>query len=158
MANRKNKLSPQPLSQKPQPAVSSESERTVLRTVGLSGTVNGGAEGAVDVKDGKIVRIRPLHYDWKYDKKDLIPGNFSRNGKTLEPNWKSLPGPYSLAYKKRVYSPNRIKYPLKRVDWDPNGERNPQNRGKSKYKRISWDEATDIIASEIKRVREKYGP
>jgi hypothetical protein len=48
-----------------------------------------------------------------------------------------LPGPFSLAYKKRVYSPNRIKYPLKRVDWDPNGERNPQNRGKSKYERIS---------------------
>ena len=56
---------------------------------------------------------------------------------------KSLPSPFSLAYKKRTYSPNRIKYPLKRVDWDPNGERNPQNRGKSKYKRISWDEATD---------------
>ena len=50
------------------------------------------------------------------------------------------------AYKKRTYSPNRVKYPLKRVDWDPNGERNPQNRGKSKYVRISWDEATDIIA------------
>ena len=44
------------------------SDSTVLRTIGLSGTVNGGAEGAVDVKDGKIVRIRPLHYDWKYDR------------------------------------------------------------------------------------------
>jgi len=21
----------------------------------------------VDVKDGKIIRIRPMHYDWKYD-------------------------------------------------------------------------------------------
>ncbi len=66
--------------------------------------------------------------------------------------------PFSLAYKKRTYSPNRIKYPLKRVDWDPNGERNPQNRGKSKYKRISWDEATDLIAREIKRIHKKYGP
>ncbi len=63
-----------------------------------------------------------------------------------------------LAYKKRVYSPNRIKYPLKRVDWDPAGDRRPQNRGKSKYKRISWDEATTLIADEIKRVRAKYGP
>ena len=71
---------------------------------------------------------------------------------------KSLPSPFSLAYKKRAYSPNRIKYPLKRVDWDPNGERNPQNRGKSKYKRISWDEAADIIASELKRVHKEYGP
>ncbi len=31
------------------------------------------------------------------------------------------------------------------------------NRGKSKYIRISWDEATDIIAKEIKRVKEQYG-
>jgi anaerobic selenocysteine-containing dehydrogenase len=138
--------------------ITSGTERTVLRTVSFSGTINGGAEGAVDVRNGKIVRIRPLHYDWKFDKADLNPWKFTKNGKSLEPNWKSLPGPFSLAYKKRVYSPNRIKYPLKRVDWDPNGERNPQNRGKSKYKRISWDEATDIIASEIKRVHKEYGP
>ena len=49
-------------------------------------------------------------------------------------------------------------YPLKRVDWDPKGERNTQNRGKSGYERISWDEALDIIVSEIKRVIKKYGP
>src|ERR1035437_7252592 len=71
---------------------------------------------------------------------------------------KSLPGTFSLAYKKRVYSPNRMKYPLIRVDWDPEGERHPENRGKSKFKRISWDEATDILAKEIKRVIEAYGP
>ena len=47
---------------------------------------------------------------------------------------------------------------MKRVDWDPNGERNPQNRGKSKYVRISWDEATDIIAAEISRIHKEYGP
>ena len=75
-------------------------DKTVLRTIGLSGVTTGGAEGAVDVKDGKIVRIRPLHYDWKYNRQDLNPWKFQRNGKTLEPNWKSLPGPYSLAYKK----------------------------------------------------------
>jgi anaerobic selenocysteine-containing dehydrogenase len=47
---------------------------------------------------------------------------------------------------------------LKRVDFDPDGERNPQNRGISKFERISWDEATDIIAKELKRQYEKYGP
>ena len=92
------------------------------------------------------------------DQKHLNPWKINRNGATLEPLMKALPGTFSLAYKKRTFSPNRIKYPLKRVDWDPNGERNPQNRGKSKYSRISWDEATDIIANEIKRMHKTYGP
>ena len=79
-------------------------------------------------------------------------------GQVFEPSEKSLIPPFTLAYKKRVYSPNRILYPLKRVDWDPNGERNTQNRGTSKYVRISWDEALDVIASEIRRVKDTYGP
>jgi trimethylamine-N-oxide reductase (cytochrome c) len=47
---------------------------------------------------------------------------------------------------------------MMRVDFDPNCERNPQNRGISKFKRISWDQALDIITSEMKRVKEQYGP
>ena len=47
---------------------------------------------------------------------------------------------------------------MKRVDFDPNGERNPQNRGISGYEPISWDEATDIVVSEINRVKREAGP
>ena len=47
---------------------------------------------------------------------------------------------------------------MKRVDWDPQGERNTRNRGVSKYERITWDEATTLIAAEIKRVHDEYGP
>ena len=104
---------------------------TRLRSIGFAGTPGGGVTGAVDVKDGKIVRIRPLHFDWQYDLGKINSWKVERNGKSFGPSRKSLPGPFSLAYKKRVYSPNRIKYPLKRVDWDPNGERNPQNRGRA---------------------------
>jgi trimethylamine-N-oxide reductase (cytochrome c) len=57
-----------------------------------------------------------------------------------------------------VYSPDRLLYPMKRVDFDPKGERNPQNRGTSGYERISWDEALDIVAGEITRVKSDYGP
>jgi anaerobic selenocysteine-containing dehydrogenase len=135
-----------------------EPEKTVIKALALGGCTSGGGICAVDVKDGKIIRVRPLHYDWKYDSKQFNPWKIARNGKILELLMKSLPAPFSLAYKKRAYSPNRIKYPLKRVDWDPDGERNTQNRGKSKYRRISWDEAAGIIASEIKRVHKKYGP
>ena len=132
-------------------------DKTVLRSLSLGGFYGGGAEGMVDVKDGKILRVRPFRFDWKYDRNQVRTWKLEKNGKTLEPTWKSLPSPFSLAYKKRVYSPNRIKYPLIRVDWDPNGERNPQNRGKSKFRRISWDEVTTIIASELRRVQTKYG-
>jgi trimethylamine-N-oxide reductase (cytochrome c) len=133
-------------------------EKTVLRALGLGGVAGGGGEVMVDVREGKIVRIRPFHYDWKYDKKDIRTWKLRKSGKTLEPTWKSLPAPFSLGYKRRVYSPNRVRYPLKRVDWDPNGERNPQNRGKSKFKRISWDEAATIVANEIRRLHKTYGP
>ncbi|EBP7949776.1 molybdopterin-dependent oxidoreductase [Salmonella enterica] len=47
----------------------------------------------------------------------------------------------------RVYSPDRIKYPMKRVG----------KRGEGKFKRISWDEATAFIAAELTRVSEQYG-
>ncbi len=52
----------------------------------------------------------------------------------------------------------RLLYPMKRVDWDVNGERNPQNRGKSEFERITWDEALDIIEHECKRISAEYGP
>jgi trimethylamine-N-oxide reductase (cytochrome c) len=133
-------------------------DNTVLKSLALGGLLGGGAPGMVDVKDGKIVRVRPIHYDWKYEMKSFNPWTFKRNGVTLEPLTKSCIAPFSLAYKKRTYSPNRIRYPLKRIDWDPNGDRNTQNRGKSKFVRISWDEATTIIANEIKRVHNEYGP
>ena len=57
-----------------------------------------------------------------------------------------------------VYSDKRFKNPMKRVDFDPNGERNIQNRGISGYERISWDEATDLVVSEINRVKREAGP
>ncbi len=138
--------------------VNTKVDRTVVRALALGGLLGGCDPSCVDVKDGKIVRVRPMHFDWKFDRKSFNPWKFERNGKVLESNFKGMPSPWSLSYKKRTYSPNRIKYPLKRVDCDPKGDRNTQNRGKSKYVRISWDEATDLITSEIKRIIKTYGP
>lgn len=133
-------------------------DKTVLKTVGFTAFAAAANTTEVDVKDGKIVRIRPFRYDRDYDPASFNPWKFEDRGVVFEPKNKELIPPLSLVYKKRVYSKNRILYPLKRVDWDPHGERNPQNRGKSKYRRISWDEAAQIVADELTRVGREYGP
>jgi anaerobic selenocysteine-containing dehydrogenase len=120
-----------------------------------------------ETKNGKLVRIRPLHYDDQYTIAQLDPMIGARalkaqNNKTFDMPMKSLLSRYHHTFKKRIYSPNRILYPLQRVDWQPgSGDpsvTNPQNRMKSKFKRISWDTATTIIANEINRITQKYTP
>jgi anaerobic selenocysteine-containing dehydrogenase len=133
-------------------------DKQVLRGTSLIGTAESGSPARVDVCGGKITRIRPLNYEWKYDSREFNAWTMEARGSALKPIMKTLVGPLGLAYKKRVYSKNRVRYPLKRVDWDPKGERHPENRGKSKFVRISWDEATQIIADELLRVRDTYGP
>ncbi|EGT5760926.1 dimethyl sulfoxide reductase subunit A [Cronobacter sakazakii] len=49
--------------------------------------------------------------------------------------------------RRRVYNPDRLKYPMKRVG----------KRGEGKFVRISWDEALDTIAQGMKRIISDYG-
>ena len=105
----------------------------------------------VYVKDGKIVRITPI----EFDDQDAPSWSLKARGKTFTPPRKTSLAAHGLALKSSVYSKDRILYPMKRVDFDPNGNRNIQNRGKSKFVRISWDEALDIVVSEIKRSKAK---
>jgi anaerobic dimethyl sulfoxide reductase subunit A len=107
-----------------------EAQETVRHSACL---VNCGSRCAlkVIVKDDRIVRIEPedVQDDSVFGKHQIRPCLRGRSNR-----W-------------RVYSPDRIKYPMKRVG----------KRGEGKFKRISWDEATSFIAAEIKRVSEQYG-
>ena len=51
------------------------------------------------------------------------------------------------AYRQRVYHPDRLKHPLRRV-----GE-----RGEGKFERVSWDEALDEVTGQLKRIMKTYG-
>ena len=108
----------------------------------------------VYVKDNKIIRITPI----EFDDGDAAPWTITARGKKFTPPRKTTVNPYTLAWKSMVYSRDRLLYPMKRVDFDPHGERNCKNRGISGYERISWDEALDIVAGQIRRVKKEYGP
>ncbi|MGI6696444.1 MAG: molybdopterin-dependent oxidoreductase [Christensenellales bacterium] len=51
---------------------------------------------------------------------------------------------------------DRLKYPMKRKNWSP-GNPNGHLRGQDEWERISWDEAAQYIADEIKRINDTYG-
>lgn len=80
----------------------------------------------VHVWDGQVIRIEP----------DSSKG------------FLYIPCARGLSHRQWAYSPDRLKYPMKRV-----GE-----RGEGKFERISWDEALDAIAKQFKGVRDIYGP
>ena len=53
-----------------------------------------------------------------------------------------------LAQGYRVHAPDRLLYPMKRI-----GE-----RGEGRFRRVSWDEALDTVAEEMRRIKNTYGP
>lgn len=78
-----------------------------------------------------------------------------RDGKIVRTSARELPDPAytricskGLSQVGRVYSSNRLLYPMKRV-----GE-----RGSNDFERISWDEALDFIATKWKEITDQYGP
>ena len=108
----------------------------------------------VYVKDGKIIRTTSIDFD----DSDPQPWTIEAKGVKLTPPRRTTLAPHGQNSKAMVYSPDRCLYPMNRVDFDPDGERNPQNRGKSGYVRISWEEALELVSSEIKRTKKTYGP
>lgn len=105
----------------------------------------------VYVKDGKIIRITPM----EFDDDDAPSWTIEARGKKFTPPRKTTLAAHGLALKSMVYSEDRILTPMKRVDFDVDGERNIQNRGISEFEPISWDEALDIVVKEIRRSKAK---
>ncbi|SDO35236.1 molybdopterin-dependent oxidoreductase [Desulforhopalus singaporensis] len=108
----------------------------------------------VYVRNGKIVRITPI----EFDDRDGRSWTITARGRSFTPPRRGTVNPYVFGLRSLIYSKDRLLYPMKRVDFDPRGDRNPQNRGISSYERVSWDEALDIVAAEIKRVKREHGP
>ncbi|WP_018306524.1 molybdopterin-dependent oxidoreductase [Desulfitobacterium hafniense] len=77
-----------------------------------------------------------------------------RDGRVVKTSMGKMPDPRynriclrGLSHAQRMYSQNRIKYPMKRV-----GE-----RGEGKWERISWEEAINTIVEKFNGIRKQYG-
>lgn len=56
----------------------------------------------------------------------------------------------------RILAPDRLKYPMKRKSWSPDNP-NGHLRGIDTWERITWDEALDYVANEMKRIKSSFG-
>jgi trimethylamine-N-oxide reductase (cytochrome c) len=128
-------------------------QRSKDGTIRYTNLTNGGPIH-VDVKHGRIVRTAPI--DFGSD--DPSSWSVQARGRTFTPLRTATVSPHALAMKSLVYSPRRLLYPMKRVGFDPNGDRQTGQRGRTDYERIEWDEALEIVAGEIRRMKRDYGP
>ena len=86
------------------------------------------------VKNGQVIRIEPEN-----------TGDDSTAMPKAVPHVRACLRGRSM--RQRLYSNERLKYPMKRVG----------RRGEGKFERISWDEALDLVAGKLKQTIEKYG-
>src|SRR5271156_4630349 len=64
-------------------------------------------------------------------------------------------------YLDRVYSPDRLLYPMRRrrgVAKGPAGYGGMKGREADAFERVSWDEALDFVAKKLKAIAAEFGP
>ena len=60
-------------------------EKSVIKGLSfISSPSSGDANtSVVDVKDGRVLRVRPLHYDWQYDREGFNAWRMEAHGRGL---------------------------------------------------------------------------
>ena len=103
---------------------------TIVRTCAWSppGCHPVGCGLLLHVKDGKLVKVE---------------------GDPEHPITRGALCPRCLALKDYVYHPDRITHPMKR---------DPKDRGKDAWERITWEEAYDLICTKVNEVKENVRP
>ena len=109
--------------------------KEVLFRTGHSNNCDGACGHLVTVVDGKVRLIQGAAWDKKTISGKSVPDFAPRT---------CLRGTAQI---QNTYSPDRLKYPYQRV-----GE-----RGSGKWRRISWEDATSLIAQNFERIQKQHG-
>ena len=109
-------------------------QATTYRT-GHSNNCDGVCGHLVKVVDGRATMVSPAPWETTTVSGDPVPAFSPRICAR------------GISQVSNTYSPDRIKYPYKRV-----GE-----RGSGQWERISWDEATTMIAEAFQKAQQQYG-
>lgn len=130
-------------------------EQVFITTVKNAGSLFLAEVCRVHVRGGRVAWVEPLQLT---DDEAKATWTITAGGKTFGAGIKSRNSAIAMAMKSALYSPDRVAYPLKRVGFVPGGGGDISNRGKGEFVRITWSEAFDTVAKEIKRIQQKYGP
>lgn len=109
-------------------AQATQPEETVYQGL-CRGNCGGGCRISVHVREGKVVKTSPM-----LSEEDPLDNLICARGYT---------------HAQRIYAPERIQYPMRRVEGTP--------RGNAEWERISWDDAIAEIVEKWQRYREEFG-
>lgn len=119
---------------------------------------------AIDDKKAKWVAAPCWHNcGGRCSVKVLVQDNMILRSKTDDTHPDSWEWPQSRscamghAMRQQITGIDRLKYPIRRKNWEPYTGGNKSLRGNDEWLRISWDEALDAIASELGHAKENYG-
>ena len=117
------------------PAVAADGMADADATVWSACVVNCGSRCPIrlQVKDGVVARVLPDN-----------SGDDTLMNRTIRACVRGR------NMRQRIYNPDRIKKPLKRVEG--------AKRSEGKFEEISWEEAIDLVAEKLKYTYETYGP
>lgn len=87
------------------------------------------------IRNGIVVRYEQVY-------------NYSETAE-VSPQWNARSCLKGFTYSRRVYSPNRIRYPMVREGYDLDPKKRSGQRGDGKWRKVSWDEAYALIAQKI---------
>ncbi len=145
----------------------SSSRRTLLKGAGTLGgglllapgvaRAAAGTSGWTPPVGGNLLeqKVVPTASHWGMINAHVEGGRFTRATAFAKDRH---PTPMIQACADRVYAPSRVRYPAVRRSFLEKGYKaGGKGRGQEDFVRVSWQEAVDLVAGELKRVRTSHG-